>query len=64
MKNICPIHRYTYTTRECPFCKKEREERIKQLYAEEIEAYEKSQQITNDDIARLAEKFNVQIGKK
>lgn len=64
MKTICPIHRYTYSGRECPFCKNEREERIKLLYAEEIEAYENSQQITNDDIARLAKKFNVQIGKK
>ena len=64
MKNICPIHRYTYSTRECPFCKKEREERIKILYAEEIEEYTKPKPATDEEIARVAEKITTTMVKK
>ena len=64
MKTLCPIHHYKYAGRECPFCAKERKERIEELYADEIAEYSKTQPITDDDIVRLAEKFNVTMMKK
>lgn len=64
MKTLCPIHRFSYSGRECPFCKKERKEKIETLYADEIAEYTKTQPITDDDIVRLSKKFNVTMFKK
>ncbi|MBP5723494.1 MAG: hypothetical protein J6X18_07990 [Bacteroidales bacterium] len=64
MKNICPIHRYKYNGNVCPICAREHKERIESMYADEIAEYTKAKPITDDDIVRLSEKFNVQIGKK
>ena len=64
MKQLCPIHRYNYSGRECPYCAKDRKERIESLYADEIAEYANSQKITEDDILRLSEKYNVQTKKK
>ena len=64
MKTICPIHRYKYNGNLCPVCAREHKERIEAMYADEIAEYTKSNTITDDDIVRLSEKFNVQIRKK
>ncbi|MBP5723833.1 MAG: hypothetical protein J6X18_09725 [Bacteroidales bacterium] len=64
MKTTCPIHRFSYSGRECPFCAKEHKERIESLYADEIAEYTKPKELTDDDISKLSEKFNVKIGKK
>ena len=66
MKSICPIHRYKYNGNVCPICAREHKERIEAMYADEIAEYTKAKAkpITNDDIVRLSEKFNVQIENK
>ena len=64
MKTICPIHRYKSNGTLCPVCAREHKERIEAMYADEIAEYTKSNTITDDDIVRLSEKFNVQIRKK
>lgn len=61
MKTICPIHRYAYSGCDCPFCVKEHKERLEALYAEEISEYSNS--VTESDIARLSEKYNLSFAR-
>lgn len=68
MKQICPIHRFSYSGNKCPFCEHERLEKLAQRYVvvdkpdvvgnvNIQERYNKP--ITEDDLKKLTTKFNV-----
>ena len=42
MKQICPIHRFSYEGNKCPFCEKERIDRLAQKYGKVIEKVEET----------------------
>lgn len=66
-KQICPVHRFSYSGDVCPFCEKERLDNLAKRYVtnEEREALrlekknEKMRQrgITEEDLNKLKEKF-------
>ena len=64
MKFLCPIHRYNYSGRECPYCAKDRKERIEEMYADEIAEYSKPSPITEDELLKLSDKFTIITKKK
>ena len=66
MKQICPIHRFSYSGNKCPFCEHERLEKLAQRYVAEDhlkykhkkqECYDKP--ITEDDLKEPTAKFVV-----
>ena len=66
MKQICPIHRFSYSGNKCPFCEHERLEKLAQRYvAEDHLKYKHKREkdtdveITEDDLKKLTAKFNV-----
>lgn len=66
MKQICPIHRFSYSGNKCPFCEHERLEKLAQRYvAEDHLKYKYKREkdtdveITEDDLKKLTTKFNV-----
>lgn len=65
MKQICPIHRFSYNGDKCPFCEKERIDRLAQKYVmvEHTKPKEtkktESEEITEESLNKLMEKFNV-----
>lgn len=66
MKQICPIHRFSYSGEKCPFCEQERLERLSQRYvAEDHLKYKHKKQerydkpITEDDLKEFTAKFVV-----
>ena len=64
MKQICPIHRFSYSGNKCPFCEHERLEKLAQRYvAEDHLKYKREKdtdvEITEDDLKKLTTKFNV-----
>lgn len=66
MKQICPIHRFSYSGNKCPFCEHERLEKLAQRYVAEDHLkykYKRKKdtdvEITEDDLKKLTAKFNV-----
>ena len=71
MKTICPIHRFSYSGNACPFCEKERIDRLVQKYnvklpidhAELLKPKLKPKkgdlEITEEKLKQLVNKFNV-----
>ncbi len=68
MKQICPIHRFSYSGERCPFCERERLEKLAQHYVvvdkpdvvSNLNAQERYvKPITEDDLKKLTEKFNI-----
>lgn len=64
MKNLCTTHMFHYSGNKCPFCEKERIEKLcKRLVKTDgdikpVENKKKSNEITMDDLERLKAKFN------
>ena len=68
MKQTCPIHHFTYSGTLCPFCEEERIQRLAHRYEISAESnvvgnFKKSEhfekEISDDDLSKLALKFNV-----
>ncbi len=68
MKQICPIHRFSYSGDKCPFCEQERLEKLAQRYAvvdkpDVVGNYKTKTSndidITEEHLKKLTEKFNV-----
>ena len=68
MKQICPIHRFSYSGNKCPFCEQERLERLAKKFVvidhlDVIGNYEpktkKDIEITEEHWKKLVEKFNI-----
>ena len=60
MKQICPIHRFSYEGNKCPFCEKERIDRLAQKYGkiiEKVEETKKDKPASEDSLKKLVEKF-------
>lgn len=61
MKKFCPIHSYYYEGNKCPFCEKERIERLAQRFVKTEEkktVKEESREIEESDLQKLMDKFN------
>lgn len=71
MKQICPIHRFSYSGERCPFCEKERLDRLVQKYGvvnhivdhtellkPELKPQKGDLEITEDKLKELVNKFN------
>ena len=67
MKQICPIHRFTYSGGKCPFCEHERIENMTKKFVaidhlDVIGNYKpktsKDIDITEEQLKKLADKFN------
>lgn len=68
MKQICPIHRFSYSGNKCPFCEQERLEHLAKKFVvidhlDVIDNYEpktkKDIEITEEHLKKLVEKFNI-----
>ena len=68
MKQICPVHRFSYSGEKCPFCEHERLEKLAQRYVvvdkpdvvSNVNIKERyNHPITEDDLKKLTEKFNI-----
>ena len=68
MKQICPIHRFSYSGDKCPFCEQERLENLAKKFVvidhlNNIGNYEpktkKDIVITEEHLKKLVEKFNI-----
>ena len=68
MKQICPIHRFSYSGNKCPFCEQERLEILAKKFVvidhlNIIGNYEPKTkndiEITEQQLKKLADKFNV-----
>ena len=68
MKQICPIHRFSYNGKKCPFCEQERLDNLAQRYVvvdkSDVVGNVNIQEhynnpITEDDLKKLTDKFNV-----
>ena len=68
MKQICPIHRFSYSGNKCPFCEQERLEHLAKKFVvidhlDVIGNYEsktkKDIEITEEQLKKLVEKFNI-----
>lgn len=68
MKQICPIHRFSYSGNKCPFCEQERLENLAKKFVaidhlNIISNYEpktkKDIEITEEQLKKLVEKFNI-----
>lgn len=63
MKTVCPIHRFSYSGKTCPFCEKDRIEYLTRKYGgeetnEETPKTKKDRDISEDDLKKLLDKFN------
>ena len=60
MKTICPIHHFSYSGSVCPFCEKERLDRLATRFVKEEDRRKplKEKEITENDIQKLLNKFN------
>ena len=63
-KNYCQTHHYYYIGNVCPFCEKERIQKMVDQYApkekkEVIETKKQDREINEEDLAMLINKFNV-----
>ena len=70
MKQICPIHRFSYSGNKCPFCEQERLENLAKKFVvidhlNIIGNYEPKTkndiEITEEHLKKLVEKFNIKI---
>lgn len=68
MKQICPIHRFSYSGNKCPFCEQERFENLAKKFVVvdhlDIIGNYKSKtsndiDITEEHLKKLVEKFNI-----
>lgn len=68
MKQICPIHRFSYSGNKCPFCEQERLDKLAQRYVvvDHINLLGNYEHKTNNDVEiteehlkKLTAKFNV-----
>lgn len=61
MKQICPLHHFFYNGENCPFCEQERIERLTQKFDKHVSESkkDKTHEITEDDLEKLKQKFNV-----
>jgi hypothetical protein len=68
MKQICPIHRFSYNGKKCPFCDQERLDKLAQRYVvvdkSDVVGNVNIQEhynnpITEEDLKKLTDKFNV-----
>lgn len=61
MKEICTIHRFYYSGRECPLCAQERFRKLSHRFPIQEKTESKpnrDREITNDDLNRLVNKFS------
>ena len=67
MKQICPIHRFSYSGNVCPFCEKDRINGLAHRFVKTVENNTisvhnvkkgKQQEITENDLQKLINKFN------
>lgn len=63
-KNYCAVHHLYYNGAKCPLCEKERIERMAERYVPKQEKTVKEsesndREINEEDLVRLANKFNV-----
>lgn len=59
-KKLCPIHHFYYNGVECPLCFEERIKRMENKYVHTTQKQkeEKSEEITDDLLKKLKEKFS------
>lgn len=66
MKQICPVHRFSYSGNVCPFCEKDRIDSLAHRFAKTVETNvvnvhkkkEAQREITENDLQKLMDKFN------
>lgn len=74
MKQICPIHRFSYSGERCPFCEKERLDRLVQKYGvvdhivdhtellkPNLKPTKEDLEVTEESLKKLVNKFNSKI---
>ena len=61
MKQICPLHHFFFNGNNCRFCEQERIERLSQKFDNNVSQIkkEKTHEITEDDLEKLKQKFNI-----
>lgn len=66
MKQICPVHRFSYSGSVCPFCERERIENLAHRFVKsdnqsnvvQKEETVKEREINENDLQKLMAKFN------
>ena len=66
MKQICPVHRFSYSGSVCPFCEKDRIDALTHRFGKSRESNvvnannkkEIQREITENDLQKLMDKFN------
>ena len=60
MKQICHLHHFFYNGENCPFCERERIERLSQKFDKNTSEVKKDEthEITEEDLERLKQIFN------
>ena len=67
MKQICPVHRFSYSGSVCPFCEKDSSGALIQCFGKSRESNvvsvhnhkkEIQREITENDLQKLMDKFN------
>lgn len=63
MKQLCNVHHFNYeVSKGCPFCQQEKWERImKKAFVPKTEKVQENKPITEIDLDKLCEKFNVKF---
>ena len=68
MKQICPIHRFSYIGNVCPFCERDRINGLAHRFVKTVESNTTSvhndkkrtqHEITKNDLQKLMNKFNL-----
>ena len=68
MKQICPVHRFSYSGSVCPFCEKDRIDALTHRFVKTVESNTTSvhnvkkrtqHEITENDLQKLMNKFNL-----
>lgn len=68
MKQICPIHRFSYSGNVCPFCERDRINGLAHRFVKTVESNANSvhndkkrtqHEITENDLQKLMNKFNL-----
>lgn len=60
-KKFCNVHRFNYSGCKCPFCENDRIMSLSHRYVPKVEVVKpkvEKEEITENDIQRLMEKFN------
>lgn len=62
MKTLCHVHMFRYSGNTCPFCEKERIDKMYKRFVKksenQIEHVSEPKEITQSDLERLKAKFN------